>query len=134
MNKHIEELRKLGCEVTQAGSRVTCSVFSENSDFDWLVSTNPEGFGRSSDAITSDVVTYLTSQGFEWEGSKKHYQNVAGDGFMSWRKDDINFIISSSQNFIRQHKIATALCKKIDVLNKQHRIAIFQAILYGNVE
>lgn len=51
---------------------------------------------------------------------------------MSWRKGKLNFIVTKNEDFIRKHKLATYVCKSLNLLNKKHRILVFQAILYGN--
>jgi len=57
---------------------------------------------------------------------------------MSWRSttepDEINVILTSSEYFHSRHKIATAICKRLNVQNKSDRIFIFQGILYGTLD
>lgn len=123
---YIKALIKLGCEVTPAGSRVTCSTVPETSDWDFLVCIPDMN-------KNSDVFSYLETEGFKIEGDSENYQFDLSDGFLSFRKKDINFIVTSDLSFAIKHRVATRLCKKLDVMDKSHRIAIFQAVLYGNV-
>lgn len=54
--------------------------------------------------------------------------------FTSWKKGDINLIVTESEEFALKHECATRLCQKFNVLGKQDRIAVYQAILYGSFE
>ena len=111
-------------EITLAGSRVTCNPPPENSDYDFLVliadSSDNKGL----------LVNTLGGAGFEWEGDSIHYQGVL-DNFMSWRQGDVNLIVTSNPEFVAKHKVATALCKRLNLMDKKQRISVFQAILYG---
>lgn len=118
-------LNVVGAELTACGSRVTCNPPPNETDEDWLVLVNQDRI--------SEIVSFLSSEGgWEWEGSSEHYQDLAANSFMSWRKGKVNLIITASVNFATQHKLATAHCKRDNVMDKQERIKIFQAYLYGN--
>lgn len=82
------------------------------------------------DAV-SWIMNFLKEQKFKWEGASEHYENVAAEGFMSWRRFNINLIVTSSRDFAMRHQAATNVCKLLNVLDKKQRIAIFQAALYG---
>lgn len=118
-------LTKLGCVVEPCGSRVTCSPAPVDTDEDFLVVVPAE------EAKVSAVVGVLSEGGFKWEGNQ-HYQSVAASDFMSWRKGLANFIVTASEEFAVRHRAATHVCKRFNLLNKQDRIALFQAVLYGN--
>lgn len=117
-------LEAIGSIVEPCGSRVTCNPPPLDTDQDFLVVVPP---GEKS---VSNIVSELSHMGFHWEGNV-HYQMVAGDGFMSWRREDVNFIVTASDEFARKHRTATALCTRLNLMNKQDRIALFQAVLYG---
>lgn len=106
------------------GSRVTCNPAPSDGDYDYLLLVKP-----NSENI-ADVVRRLTSLGYVLEGYG-HYQAMAASDFMSWRKGNINLIITASLDFVSKHHVATALCKKLNLLKKEDRIAVFQLILYG---
>jgi hypothetical protein len=77
------------------------------------------------------VVNLLSGAGFQWEGNE-HYQDASGD-FMSWRSaEKVNLIVTASAAFAARHRVATALCKRLNLMDKADRIALFQAVLYGN--
>ena len=116
------------CEVEPCGSRVTCFPPPQDTDADYLVFVS-----SLKEADVSRVVDLLGSNGFVWEGDSQHYQTVAGSTFMSWRKGDINFIVSASYDFVKRHRAATAVCKRLNLLAKTDRVALFKAVLYGEV-
>ncbi len=115
-----------GCDVEPCGSRVTCNPPPLDTDRDYLVVVP-----NDADAVRN-VVMSLESNAFRWEGSE-HYQDAAGE-FMSWRRDDVNLIVTANQSFAMRHRAATAVCKRLNLQNKSDRIAVFQAVLYGNSE
>lgn len=118
-------LNDIGAEVTACGSRVTCNPPPSETDEDWLVLVNQDRI--------SGIISFLSSEGdWKWEGSSEHYQDLAANSFMSWRKGKVNLIITASKDFATRHKLATAHCKRDNVMGKQERIKIFQAYLYGN--
>lgn len=127
--EHIEKLRRwYGAEITPCGSRVTCNPPPQDTDADYLVFVEP-----------GDPLSKLTShlggdEGWHWEGATEHYQNVVANTFMSFRKGDENLIVTSSREFVRLHKIATHICTRLNVPTKADRIAVFQAVLYGNCD
>lgn len=119
-------LEALGATFERCGSRVTCEPAPENTDEDWLVIL------PASQEVVACAVNELSGDGFSWEGSE-HYQDAAANDFMSWRKDRVNLIVTASEEFARRHRAATAMCKRLNLLDKQDRIALFQAVLYANV-
>jgi hypothetical protein len=123
----ISTLNFYECAVEPCGSRVTCKPPPVDTDEDYLV----EIVNSKNDPV-SQVVAALHDFGFEWE-SGEHYQRAATDGFMSWRRvaDNINLIVTANPVFAQRHRIATALCTRLNLMDKQDRIAVFQAVLYG---
>jgi hypothetical protein len=108
------------------GSRVTCVPPPTDTDRDVLVLCGGDG-------ALSWLHSYLTEEGFKWEGDREHYQNVAtqDDTFLSFRRGELNLIVTRSPIFATRHRAATQLCKQINVLDKDERIKIFQQVLYG---
>lgn len=112
------------CVIEPCGSRVTCNPPPLNTDRDFLV-VMPDDHEK-----ISVIVSSLDAAGFSWEGSE-HYQDAAGD-FMSWRRDDVNLIVTRNAAFATRHRAATYVCTRLNLQNKPDRIAVFQAVLYGN--
>lgn len=111
------------CKIEPCGSRVTCNPPPVDTDRDFLV-VMPDDHEK-----ISAIVSSLDAAGFRWEGSE-HYQDAAGD-FMSWRRDDVNLIVTRNAVFATRHRAATYVCTRLNLQNKPDRIAVFQAVLYG---
>lgn len=115
-----------GCIVEPCGSRVTCTPAPVGTDEDYLVEIS-----SADDRSISNVVGILSEHGFKWEG-QAHYQDAANNDFMSWRQGDINLIVTANRRFAERHRAATYVCTRLNLLHKPDRIALFQAVLYGN--
>lgn len=113
--------------VNECGSRVTCRPVPPTADHDFLV----EITGHT--GVVSDIVNYLSGQDFKWEGGEHYQQALAGD-FMSFRRDELNLIVTANPLFAIRHRAATALCAQENLLDKTDRIKLFQAVLYGNMK
>lgn len=124
INTMLGELSAMECKVEPCGSRVTCDPAPTDTDQDYLVQM------PNRNGTISKAVSLLSGAGFRWEGGE-HYQMAAGD-FMSWRLGNINLIVTANANFAQRHRAATYVCKRLNLLNKQDRISLFQAVLYGN--
>lgn len=121
-------LQTNGCAVEPCGSRVTCNPPPDDTDQDYLV----EIIDADRDRVAR-IVNALSGAGFTWEGTA-HYQDAAATNFMSWRNDEaINLIVTAHPDFARRHRVATAVCARLNLMDKQDRIALFQAVLYGNL-
>ena len=101
-------------EIKRVGSRVTCNPAPTDTDEDWLVYTED----------LSTLIGDCVEQGLTLEGS------YAGDAFVSLRQGPTNVIITDRKEFFDKFMLATHVCKTLNVLDKQHRIVVFQAILY----
>ncbi|WP_287178065.1 hypothetical protein [Mesorhizobium sp.] len=121
-----EKLRAERCSIELCGSRVTCNPPPLDTDQDYLVEM------PSDEQSISRVVGLLTDARFRWEGDTEHYQSAANE-FMSWRRGDINLIVTASAEFARRHRAATHVCTRLNLMVKDDRIALFQAVLYGDI-
>lgn len=121
-----EEFSDLVLSIEPCGSRVTCNPPPTNTDQDFLVLV------KSDSQSVFLAVRALSSGGWLWEGSE-HYQDAMGN-FMSWRRGEINLIITSSPAFAARHRAATEVCKRLNLMDKGDRILVFRAVLYGSVE
>lgn len=107
------------------GSRVTCNPAPVGTDQDILVYVLPKNFDRLFSALERD--------GWTFDGSEAYVNSVEeGDGFRSYRKGDINLVITSDRGFYSRFMAATSIAKHLNLLQKADRIALFQAVLYGN--
>jgi hypothetical protein len=114
------------------GSRVTCNPPPLDTDQDVLVEVH------SCNRIAME--DQMLQEGYVLEGSAPT-DVAAGLGdvmdpqrvFTSMRKGSMNYILTSDPDFFQRFTAATELAKKFNVLAKADRIAMFQAVLYGNV-
>lgn len=114
--------------ITPVGSRVTCDPAPTNTDRDWLVLV---------DRLTeNELWKYLSEDGWELGGSLPDDENntLPSDRFMSFTKGIENIIVTNSEEFHRKFLAATSVAKRLNLLDKDDRIALFQAVLYANSE
>lgn len=102
-------------EYEYVGSRVTCNPPPENTDQDILI--------YSEDAKT--LIGNCIEQDYVGTGS------YVGSEFTSLLQETVNLIITDNKEFYDKFMLATHVCKTLNVLDKQERITVFQAILYG---
>ena len=115
----VEALTDALVNAEPVGSRGTCDPAPTDTDEDWL-------------GLVREVpVEKLQEAGFSQEGSPEFYTGNDAGGFRSWRKGEINLITTQSYEFFRLFLTATYLAKRFNLLRKQDRIALFQAVLYG---
>jgi hypothetical protein len=111
--------------VTLVGSRVTCNPAPTDTDQDILC--------RLRDDKINALIVKLEDTGWVSEGSKEYGSSTeTRQGFDSYRKGDINLLITVDDDFHRRFLAATSVAKKLNLLEKADRIALFQAVLYGN--
>ena len=107
------------------GSRVTCDPAPTGTDDDWLVLLR---FGR-------DVHHKLSDDDWTLDGSfikDEVNRNDSDTRFRSYKNGDLNLIVTKSPIFFRRFMAASSVAKRLNLLDKADRIALFQAVLYGN--
>ena len=105
--------------VHHTGSREIVDPPPMDTDDDYCIYVDPNK--------ANTLFQYLDENG--WENESDSYD---GPGvFWSYRKNDTNFIITTSIEFYTRHRRATKLCKKLNLAKKEDRKAVFKAILYG---
>jgi hypothetical protein len=118
----IDVLRKLTrfrTDIVPVGSRVTCDPAPTDTDEDFLMLDS----AGLHDALVSNGFVPCTLVEF-------YTGNDAGE-FRSWRKGDVNLIVTPYRDFFDLFVSATHLAKRFNLLQKRDRIALFQVILYG---
>ena len=116
-------------QTVAVGSRVTCSPPPQGTDADYLVHYLPE----QADALWRSV----GKDGWEFGGSEIANDvntTPVEDRFYSYRLGDINLIITSSQTFAHRFLAASSVAKRLNLMKKDDRIALFQAVLYGRID
>ncbi len=115
--------------IEHVGSRVTCNPPPTDTDDDWLyLVANIEEFVQS-----------FKKDGFYVDGSLMGGNVVAENEvckhglFVSMKHpvDDVNLIATSDREFFQRFLAATAVCRRLNLMNKADRIDLFQAVLYG---
>lgn len=109
-------------EMEYVGSRVTCNPAPTNTDEDILILTDK----------SYRLVEDCKAQGFE--GGEAYLDGKGGlaVNFLSLRKGEINLIVTESKQFYDKFLLATHVCKTLNVMEKENRIMVFQAIISGN--
>mgnify|MGYP003624712074 CR=1 FL=1 len=105
-------------DVTPVGSRVTCSPRPMATDIDYLVLGN-----------VRKIKKHLIAIGFRPEYTSRYNYNSI---FYSLRYNNINVIVTSSKRYQKKFLLATNIAKELNLLEKYHRVVLFQAILYDN--
>lgn len=113
--------------ITPVGSRVTCNPAPTDTDKDWLVLVDK--------AEEFKLWEWLSNSQWEIGGSlpddMKQYINP-DDVFYSFTLGVDNIIMTTSAVFHKRFLAATSIAKHLNLLSKNDRIALFQAVLYGN--
>lgn len=103
------------------GSRVSCNPPPTDTDEDWLVFTKDRQFKLA-----------LLAAGFTT--GEDPDKESGGSSFNSYRKGDLNIIVSPNRWFVERFLVATALATRFNLMDKADRIALFQGVLYGRLE
>jgi hypothetical protein len=124
MNDKISRIATLCDALAAVGSRVTCVPAPTNTDEDYLalVQTS-ERHSILMEALAAD----------NWKlGGSLVLAREKKSPFLSFTLGELNLIVTESAYFYERFLVATALAKRLNVLDKEDRKAIFQAVLYGN--
>lgn len=120
----IDALRPLFISITPVGSRVTCNPAPMDTDEDYLVLVSAENW------------PFLSEHLGEWEhdGSDVNDPEIldAALAFQSYSLGALNIIATKCPEFHRRFLAATHVAKRLNLLQKADRVALFQAVLYGN--
>lgn len=123
----LKTLAAEGClRAELVGSRVTCNPAPTDTDQDILVLVGKHGF--------DDLCAWACDEGYTLDGSEveDYFQLSPEDTFQSLSNGEINFIVTEDPGFFDKFMLATHVAKTLNVMQKEHRIVLFQAILYGN--
>ena len=117
----------LHTSITPVGSRITCDPAPADTDQDWLVFVPPEAF--------REFVEGLIASDWEPAGSLRMEDDrgwTPGAAFNSFRLGIENLIVTCHEDFHKRFLAASSVAKRLNLLEKADRIALFQAVLYGN--
>jgi hypothetical protein len=116
-------LKKHKAKWYPTGSRFTCDPPPIDTDEDYLVHTKDKDYLK--------LAEELEEVGFEWDHGEG-YDNDGNSVFCSYHRGVYNLIISNDEDFTLKHIAATHVCKTLNLLKKEERIMVFQAVLYSN--
>lgn len=97
------------------GSRVICDPPPTGTDYDVVVLEALEA-----DPIDLTGWTRTTPECSEYPPR-----------FVSWRKGEVNLIVTRDPDLYDKFVVATRLAKRFNLLKKEDRIALFRGVLYG---
>lgn len=100
------------------GSRHVCDPPVYTTDEDYMIRP------------VTDMTQVLKDNGYVDETPGSEY-GKKGSEFESWRKGDVNLIVIYELFYADRYQLATKLCKQFNLLKKQDRIALYDAIIYG---
>jgi hypothetical protein len=106
-------------KVAETGSRFICNPPPMDTDQDYICLVK--------DLRETDVL--VTEEKYERGGS---IWPECENNFFSYKRDDTNLIITESEEFFNKFVAATSVAKHLNLLNKEDRVHLFQAVLYGN--
>lgn len=112
---------KLWCNIYQTGSSVICNPPVLDTDIDFII---------YSDEL-EELGEFITKEGYSASCTDKEEYQLESEGFKCYRKDNINLIVTNDNDFYVRWVLATKTAKMLNLLRKQDRITLFQAILYG---
>jgi hypothetical protein len=106
------------------GSRVTCNPPPMDTDEDYLVLIAPTDWERNR----------IQMEQAGWRlGGADYAIDDPRFSFQSWTFDELNLIMTDSLEFYDKHQIATYICKTMNIMAKEYRVMVFQAVLYGQM-
>lgn len=113
------------------GSRCTCDPPPMGTDQDWLA----QAPARASHLSLLRACLEATG----WTSARDHQSAMQRgerypDEFESWRRDEDNLILALHSGFYDSFMVASYLARRLNLLRKEDRIALFQAVLYQRGE
>jgi hypothetical protein len=112
--------KKLGLAFEPVGSRVTCNPPPTDTDEDWLV-YDPEYKCKA----------YLVNNDWDDCGECYDEDDEVTKDMSVYRCDYVNVICMHSKDQFDRFLIATGLAKRFNLMDKDDRIALFEAVRYG---
>ncbi len=116
----------LKCSAT--GSRVICNPAPTNTDEDYILLVRPNNFENLDEAFNTEGFIIGGSMAFMVDAPLDE-----DDTFCSYKKGDINLIVTADAEFYHRFVVAAHIAKSLNLLNKDERIMLFQGMLYGEM-
>jgi hypothetical protein len=113
------------------GSREICNPAPTDTDDDWLVLIDPEDKDHFYDWFRAAVHDgELMPMDQMWEIGGSHIDGRESE-FTSYRKGEFNIIMTTDPLFYQYFEAATTVAKKLNLLDKEDRIMLFNAVMSG---
>lgn len=129
LNEEIKELLTNARKWELVGSRVTCNPPPVDTDQDVLVYVDAERANQF--VFEMENIGFVVELGEGYAADALNSEE--SDRFQSYRLGDVNLIVTVDEKFYKRFAFATATAKRGNLMLKEERIALFQAVLYGNV-
>ena len=114
--------------ITAVGSRVTCDPPPQDTDQDWLVLVDEKDF----DGFAKSLIEQGWAVGGSLIPNDANYL-PPNQRFNSFTLGVDNIIATASKEFHDRFLSASATAKRLNLLKKEDRIALFQSVLYATV-
>lgn len=118
----MDGIKLYSSEIELVGSRVTCNPPPMDTDQDILVLIKSRRL--------REAQAYLVEKGFE---SGPDCSRSNDSEFYSYKNEtaDINFILTTKREYFDRFMAATTVAKRFNLLNKDDRVALFEAVIRG---
>lgn len=113
----VKALGKIALDFQMTGSRYICDPAPTGTDEDYAVLGG---------AYTEQK---LIGMGFTCSTDPKEYVDL--EEFTAWRLGEFNIIFTGDPVFYDKFVVATMEARKLNLLDKSDRVALFQEVLYG---
>lgn len=119
-----EDILHLIDKITPTGSRVICNPAPTDTDQDFVVLLKP--------ADELEVVEDFQNAEYDQDGDETYdiLYELGSGGWASFRKGDLNYIVTFDEGFYNRFVMATDIAKDLNLLNKPDRVTLFKYILY----
>ena len=108
------------------GSNYICNPPVTNTDIDFLLLIGE-------DIDESELLDFLEDNDFEQGGSRPVDDwSLTDFNFVSYKRGNLNFIITADKVFYDKFVYATKIAKLLNLVDKDQRVKLFQAVLYDN--
>lgn len=142
MNSNFDDVKHFFSKTHEYGSRYIGN-FKEDSDYDFLCLVSRLNSSQVDYILKSKgYVSDLKKDSFEYSSASNIFQSPhlgelvqnVYEGFESYRKGEVNLVITFDENFYNKAVAATKLCRKLKLKNKEDIILVHDIVVRENHE
>lgn len=122
--ERIEIPRDLWKGIYQTGSSVICNPPVLDTDIDYIICEQGGGI---------ELHKFLLANKFHKSTQDEEEYDLESEAFECYRRGNINLIITTNYNWYLKWVEATKLAKKLNLLKKEQRVALFKYVLYDEI-